>query len=696
MSPSSPAKIGAERIMSLPTYEASETVSRAATNWVKDKDTVEWQPICDDKNNRGHVEIVETDVQGLVELLTNSSDAYLVQYTDEVESREELLDTLDEEEVLVEFTGDSSGGSENEYSVIVADEGCGVSRSQFEDAFLKDPSTGGVDKRKYQYLYGEFGQGSLASIGVSKKGCKFVASASKEDPKKWSWSVTRYNDERKRYEYLTVNGEVPKFNGKIRVNDFGRMSFGTITKVFNIDSTQTPRDVTSNPFIRRLGHAFPETAVPLNIIDNREGQHGRRRVWSGMKEELNTDPNVEKLSTTKNLGQFGEVNVEAFVVDEEESFDNEFLNSQTRDRIFYTVYGMTHHTQSYNKLKNDCDLKGIGEDVMVFVDCSKLSTPINDIFLPSRTGMKQGKKSQSFVSEVHNVIENWDDIQNIDEERASLADILDTDGETPLNGMSFVGKDSPVPTFEADDNLSVQVEVESDVEEYCCWEHIDVEVMGLHGKSQVNIDGDTVELDMSVVDDSRVTLCIKDTEFNDSITSTFAIECESEEPRMKTGVTTLGETQSGRATRGNDFESKVVNKLSNKTDFEVSLESQTPQKVVDELWFDVEGVDIKPDTDVIIHDGEEPKGVVSCKRSLRERVGQTAFWKLFLEDEGVDIPIYLATLDPDNELNEGRKWRAIAERILDGVVVFGDDKEYFNEQILDVDALEKLKSITST
>lgn len=688
-----PEQIGAQRVLNLPTFESGESVTKAATNWVTEDMSIEWKPICGDPNNRGSVEIVETDVQGLVELLTNSSDAYLVQYLDDVDSRQELLDNLnDDEEVLMEFTGQAGGGRSSEYSVIVADEGCGVERNEFEDAFLRDPSTGGVDKRKYKYLYGEFGQGSLASIGISKVGCKFVASSHKSNPKKWSWSVTRYNKDRKRYEYLTVNGSIPTFNGQLSVGEFGEMSFGTVTKVFDIDSTQTPKDVTSNPFIRRLGHAFPETAVPLNIVDKRKGSK-RRRIWEGMKEELEKDHNVEEYTRTQNLDEYGEITLDAFVIDENVSFDNEFLNYQNRDRIFYTVYGMTHHTETYSALRSECNIKSIDEDIMLFVDCSNLDKPINDIFMPSRTGVKKGVESRTFLNQIYTILSGWDKIQQIDDERATISDILDTNGESPLQDISFGETDSPVPTFERN-QFEESIDVVCDVEDYCEWDVVDTKMVGLQGDYSLSVSGNTINLSVDVEKDTTGTICVTDTEFGENLTQTFQVTTEDEDVEQdETHTKTAQEAQAHRATRGNDFEQKVVDKISDKVEYEVTKESNTPDSVISELRFDVSGVTVEPDTDIVIHDGEEPKGVVSCKRSLRERVGQTAFWKLFLEDKNVNIPIYLATLDPDDELTDGRKWRAVAEDVLNGVIVFDDDKEYFNENITSVASLSEVASV---
>lgn len=692
MTRKSPEQIGAERVLKLPTFDSGESVPKAATNWVEEGQEIQWEPICNDPNNRGNVEIVESDVQGLVELLTNSSDAYLIQHTDDVESREELLDELDDEdEVLMEFTGNNAGGKDSDYSVIVADEGCGVGRGEFEDAFLKDPSTGGVDKRKYKYLYGEFGQGSLASVGVSKVGCKFVASALKEEPKKWSWSVTRYNKDRMRYEYLTVDGSVPTFSGKLRVGDFGQMSFGTITKVFNVDSTQTPRDVTSNPFIRRLGHAFPETAVPLNITDNRKGQ-ARRRVWSGMKDELISDPNVERYTSRQQLGRFGEVRFDAFVTEEGESFDNEFVNSQIRDRVFYTVYGMTHHSESYNKLKSKCDLNGINENTLLFIDCSNINKPINDIFMPSRTGMKKGEVSEAFKSHVRDSVSNWDELQGVDKNRASVSDIVETDGVSPIDSVEFVNENAPVPSFKSESGeveTELNISTSTDVD-YCEWNCVDVDMIGFDGDWSASIEGGMVSLTVSVDSDSTGTVCIRDHEFGESFTKTFDVITELEEDDISLDPKTLGEAQADRANRGNSFEGDVIEKVVDEVDYEVTRESETPERVMDELQFDVSGTEVQPDTDIVIHNGVKPKGIISCKRSLRERVGQTAFWKMFLDDKEVGIPMYLATLDPDNELNEGRKWRAIAENVLDGVIVLGDTKEHFNQNVFSAEKLGKL------
>jgi type II restriction enzyme len=86
---------------------------------------------------------------------------------------------------------------------------------------------------------------------------------------------------------------------------------------------------------------------------------------------------------------------------------------------------------------------------------------------------------------------------------------------------------------------------------------------------------------------------------------------------------------------------------------------------------------VLPDADLVIY---EPKtsqivGIISCKITLRERVAQTAYWKLkFMSDPlRMHIKGYLVTVDEDGDLVEGMtkpsRDRIIVEHDLDGTYV---------------------------
>jgi len=94
---------------------------------------------------------------------------------------------------------------------------------------------------------------------------------------------------------------------------------------------------------------------------------------------------------------------------------------------------------------------------------------------------------------------------------------------------------------------------------------------------------------------------------------------------------------------------------------------------------------ILPDADLVIYEPEshEVIGIVSCKTTLRERIAQTAYWKLKLSQDPVTMHIkgYFVTTDEDRDLARGltspqvSRNRIIVEHELDGTYVFHDVEE---------------------
>jgi len=92
-----------------------------------------------------------------------------------------------------------------------------------------------------------------------------------------------------------------------------------------------------------------------------------------------------------------------------------------------------------------------------------------------------------------------------------------------------------------------------------------------------------------------------------------------------------------------------------------------------------------PDADLVIYESETCKviGIVSCKTTLRERIAQTAYWKLKLSQDPVTMHIkgYFVTPDEDRDLVRGlsnppvSRNRIIVEYELDGTYVFRDVEE---------------------
>lgn len=92
-----------------------------------------------------------------------------------------------------------------------------------------------------------------------------------------------------------------------------------------------------------------------------------------------------------------------------------------------------------------------------------------------------------------------------------------------------------------------------------------------------------------------------------------------------------------------------------------------------------------PDADLVIYEPRIYKviGIVSCKTTLRERIAQTAYWKLKLSQDPLTMHIkgYFITADEDKDLVKGlsspkvSRNRIIVEHELDGTYVFHEVEE---------------------
>ena len=92
---------------------------------------------------------------------------------------------------------------------------------------------------------------------------------------------------------------------------------------------------------------------------------------------------------------------------------------------------------------------------------------------------------------------------------------------------------------------------------------------------------------------------------------------------------------------------------------------------------------VLPDADLVIYKPEtcEVVGIISCKITLRERIAQTAYWKLKLANDPLRMHIkgYFVTADEDADLVRGMsnpsRNRIIVEHDLDGTYVLRDVTE---------------------
>ncbi len=95
-----------------------------------------------------------------------------------------------------------------------------------------------------------------------------------------------------------------------------------------------------------------------------------------------------------------------------------------------------------------------------------------------------------------------------------------------------------------------------------------------------------------------------------------------------------------------------------------------------------------PDVDLVIYNPKNYKiiTVVSVKVTLRERIAQTAYWKLKLQSSSITkhIKVFFITLDEDKTLKykkPTKKSRAIVEVDIDGSYVISEDTIEESEKV---------------
>jgi len=110
-----------------------------------------------------------------------------------------------------------------------------------------------------------------------------------------------------------------------------------------------------------------------------------------------------------------------------------------------------------------------------------------------------------------------------------------------------------------------------------------------------------------------------------------------------------------------------------------SEENQSFSIPIDELKIIYEGNRTKLiDNDLIVYSKNKGKivCVLSVKKSLRERAGQTAYWMMKKKEQRKDFKYIFVTPDVDNELLPDRKWRVILASEMDAVFVIGENKAH--------------------
>lgn len=480
--------LDAQTINYVPSVDEDDHVKELINQLEADYDIV-WKDLGRMENNYGLIESSQGSKMGaLVEIITNAFDAVLVRRyrerhgetydtSHEITTYDEAAELLfsenerkngpkdvDSEGAWVELYADGGRrGDDHGANFVVLDHGEGKPPEEFEDTFL-DVLKPGQTKRNWPFLQGQFGMGGSAVLSYCGKGYKFIASASVDCPGVWTWSIVRRNRELSTYEYLTIDGLPPTFDG-----EFAGRNVGSVVKMYDYEDSfsQVPGQGAYN-----LGRTLYDIPMVMRL-DDRRGYTSRvqSRNWYGHKytlEKTATENGYiqEQFTITHDFGgaetddgwvELGEIDVEVFVFksDEElrrkakkEEFEidpdtplseldekqkkrlrrvvnkkNQYRGNITEHReraVSLVVNGQVHGDFGRRTLTgNRVGLDNVGEDILAYIDFSRLNgTTLTDTFQSNRSYINDDKPLGQLVrDEVYDMLQGNDTLKQYEKER---------------------------------------------------------------------------------------------------------------------------------------------------------------------------------------------------------------------------------------------------------------------------------------
>ena len=402
-----------------------------------------WKPLGQQDNNYGIVENqAGAPIPALVELITNSYDAILMkeyhkyagttnpdpsseslpEIADQDEAVQTLIQNTDNKRVEVRADGHKPS-NEKTINFTIIDNGCGQPPEDFEETFLGllDP---GKYKQNYLFLQGQYGMGSSGVLQFcGGDSYKFICSASHHKESQWSWSIVRQNKEKDRYEYLTIDGDIPTFTGSVE----GQTS-GSFVKVYDYQLNVGKTIITGDErFQKRLERYLVDPPFPLELSDERyssanvdevttPGLIGRINEHDHLVEE---NYNIKYNFDNEQLG-VREINIITFKDDDKikelEEKDNATRRNKSRFvggedhremAILYTVNGQTHGNEGVSFLKNRCNKPRVGEDTIAIIEFSDIAgTEMVDLFQPTRDRIKKKDIGEDLQSGIEDALKD--------------------------------------------------------------------------------------------------------------------------------------------------------------------------------------------------------------------------------------------------------------------------------------------------
>lgn len=402
-----------------------------------------WSPFGHDINYFGIIETQQAaPIPALVEKITNSIDAILMKQChlenikpdgpEAPKSMEKavkkffpnwdywnLRSKQREQAEKIQIIAD---GPKRETSLIIYDDGEGQHPDAFEDTFL---SLLKGNKVKIHFVQGKYNMGgSGALVFCGKKRYQLIGSKRYDKTGGFGFTLVRRHqlskkerDENPRflhYEYLTIEGEIPRFD--IERMDLGLYNrpfeTGTIIKLFNYRMpgiTDISRDLNLS-----LNEFLFEPALPLFTIEDTSKKYRYPNTPQPQRELYGLKRRLEKQKETYldwedcfdeeyKIPERGSVKVYVYVFKARLNDKNTKESIKTIRREFFqnnmsvlfSLNGQVHGHYTSEFITHQLKFRLLKDYLIIHVDCSGLYPEFrNELFMASRDRLKEGDETK--------------------------------------------------------------------------------------------------------------------------------------------------------------------------------------------------------------------------------------------------------------------------------------------------------------
>lgn len=411
-----------------------------------------WRPLGDNESNYGVVENQQSSpIAALIEKVINSIDAILMRRCLEVgidptsaeapRSMEQAVkqfyhresDSWHEHWYLPEFRREQAeeiqilaSGPKKETSLLIYDNGEGQHPDDFEDTFL---SLLRGNKNDIPFVQGKYNMGGTGAIVFcGRKRYQLIGSRRftgdgefgfaliREHPMTEHEAVTKKNTW---YEYLTIDGRIPRF--PIDSLDLGlrgrQFTTGTIIKLYSYDlpsGARSPRELNQS-----INEYLFQPALPLYTIDTPErypNDKALARHLFGLKRRLEDDDSTyvqETFSEEFESSDMGKMKVTCYIFrskvdgrtakETKEIIQREFFKNNMA--VLFSLNGQVHAHYTSEFITRSLKMALLKNHLLIHVDCTQMKYAFRkELFMASRDRLKDCEETRLLRTSLANLL----------------------------------------------------------------------------------------------------------------------------------------------------------------------------------------------------------------------------------------------------------------------------------------------------